>query len=79
MSITYCSLKKIRWRHIFCGEYKIIVNHNVCSDSYPIPNVDVAIHSLAGINVFTKIDMKTAYYQIQIDNNFKEVTTIIRQ
>ena len=28
------------------------------------------------MSVFTKIDMKTAYHQIAIDNNFKEVTTI---
>ena len=43
---------------------------------YPIPNVEVAIHALACMSVFTKIDLKTAYYQIPIDNNFKEVTTI---
>ena len=34
-----------------CGDYRIGVNHKVCSDSYPIPNVEVA---LAGIRVFTK-------------------------
>ena len=58
------------------GDYKIGVNHKVCSDSYPILNVKVAIHALAGMSVFTKIDSKTAYHQISIDNNFKEVTTI---
>ena len=25
-----------------CGDYKKGVNHKVCSDSYPIPNVEVA-------------------------------------
>lgn len=59
-----------------CGDYKIGVNHKVCSDSYPIPNVEVALHVLAGMSVFTKIDLKTAYHQIPIDDNFKEVTTI---
>ena len=28
------------------------------------------------MSIFTKIDLKTAYHQIPIDNNFKEVTTI---
>ena len=28
------------------------------------------------MRVFMKIDLKTAYNQIPIDNNFKEVTTI---
>ena len=59
-----------------CGEYEIGINHKVCSDSYPIPNVGVSFHALAGMSVFTRIDFKTAYHQILIDNNFKEVTTI---
>ena len=41
-----------------------------------MPNVEVAFHALADRSVFTKIDLKTAYHQIPIDNNFKEVTTI---
>lgn len=28
------------------------------------------------MSIFTKIDLKTAYHQIPIDDNFKEVTTI---
>ena len=60
------------------GDYKRGVNHKVCSDSYLIPNVEVAIHVLAGMSVFTKIDLKTAYHQIPIDDNFKEVTTITK-
>ena len=59
-----------------CGDYKVGVNYKVCSDLYPIPTVEVAIHALAGMNVFTKIDLKTANHQISIDDNFKEVTTI---
>ena len=59
-----------------CGDYKIGVNHKVCSDSYPISNVEVTIYTLADMSVFTKIDLKTAYHQIQTDDNFKEVTTM---
>ena len=59
-----------------CGDYKIGINHKVCTDSYPILNVKVAFHTQAGMSVFTKIDLKTAYHKIPIDNNFKEVTTI---
>ena len=59
-----------------CGDYKIGVNHKVCADSYPIPNVEVALHKLAGMKVFSKIDLKSAYHQIPINENFKEVTTI---
>ena len=59
-----------------CEDYEIGVNHKVCSDSYPIPNAEVAIHALADMSVFTKIDLKMAYHKIPIDDNFKEVTTI---
>ena len=59
-----------------CEDYEIDVYHKVCPDLYPIPNVEVAWHALAGMNVFTKIDLKMAYHQIPIDTNFKEVTTI---
>ena len=34
------------------------------------------MHGLAVMGIFTKIDLKTAYHQIPIDNNSKEVTTI---
>ena len=57
-------------------DHKIGVNHTVCSDSHPISNVEVAIHALAGMSVFTKIDLKTAYHQILINNNSRVVTSI---
>ena len=47
-----------------CGDYEIGVTPNVCSDSYPILNVEVTI----GRNVFTKIDLKIANHEK--DNNF---------
>ena len=43
-----------------CGDNKMGVNHKVCSDS--LPKVEVAIHTLAGMIIFTKIDLKTAYH-----------------
>ena len=59
-----------------CGDYKIGVNHQICSDSFPLPNIETASHELAGMKYFAKIDLKAAYNQIEIDDNFKEVTTI---
>ena len=44
-----------------CGDFKIGVNYKVCSNSYPLPNVEVVIHALSGMSVFTKVDLKTAY------------------
>lgn len=54
------------------GNYKIWISHKICSDSYPIPNIETAIYKLLGINFFAKINLKTVYNQIQIDENIKE-------
>lgn len=58
-----------------CGDYKVGVNHLICSDSYPILNIENVLHSLAGMKCITKIDIKSTYL-IQIDNKFKEITTV---
>ena len=71
---TIVVLRKSDWDIRICGDYEIDVNHKVCSDSYPILNVKAGIHAMTSMSVFTKIDLKTAYHQI--DDNFKEVTTI---
>lgn len=51
-----------------CGDYKIGVNHKICSDSYPISNVENILHSFAGMKYFANINLKNAYNQIQIDD-----------
>ena len=40
-------------------DYKIGVNYKVCSDSYPIPHVEVAFHALEGMSIFSKIPPNT--------------------
>ena len=60
-----------------CRDYKISVNHKVCSDSYPIPNVEVTIHAVAGMSIFKRINLKSAYDQIPTDDKFEEDQTMI--
>ena len=38
-----------------CGVYKIKVNHKMCSDSFPISNVETILHNLTGKKYFTKL------------------------
>ena len=58
------------------GDYKIGVNYKICSESFPIPKIEIILHALVGTKYFTKTDLKLAYNQIQINEKFKEVTTI---
>ena len=59
-----------------CGDYKVGVNHKICTDPYPIPDVETVLHDLAGCKYFRKIYLESAYNQIQIDEKFQEITTI---
>ena len=54
-------------------EYK--VNHQICLDSFPLPNIETTSHKLAKMKYFAKIDFNSAYKQIEIDRKFKEITT----
>ena len=59
-----------------CADYKVAVNKKICSDSYPIPNVETASSNLAGMKYFAKIDLKNAYNQIPLDEDSQHVLTI---
>ena len=59
-----------------CGDYKIDVNHQICSDSFLLPCIETASHELANIKHFAKIDLKSAYNQIEINDKFKEIITL---
>ena len=48
----------------------------VCSDLFPIPSIETAGHELAYMKHFAKIDSKSAYNHIEIDDRFKEITTL---
>nr|XP_047139127.1 uncharacterized protein K02A2.6-like [Hydra vulgaris] len=59
-----------------CSDYKIGVNQKICSDSYPIPNIETVFHKMAGMKYFAKIDFKGAYHQIEMDKEAQEITTV---
>ena len=59
-----------------CADYKAGVNEQICSDSYPLPNVEVSLASLVGCRFFAKLDLTSAYNQIKLDESSKEILTI---
>jgi len=59
-----------------CADYKVGVNSRICSDSYPTPSVEQALHKLHGAQYFAKIDLKGAYNQIETTEEAREITTI---
>ena len=56
-----------------CGDYKVTVNRETVTETYPLPRVEDLLSSLAGGKAFSKLD---AYQQVVLDDEAKEMVTI---
>ena len=59
-----------------CGDYKVTVNPALHVDQHPIPTLEQAFGRLAHGQRFTKIDLKSAYQQLVLDEASRELVTI---
>ena len=44
-------------------------------DQYPLSLIDKTINQINNAKIFTKLDIQQAFYRIQIDPDYKELTT----
>ena len=61
-----------------CGDYKT-VNPALKIDKYPLPKIEDIFASLGGSTVSSKIDLKQAYSQMELDDEAKKLLTINAQ
>ena len=59
-----------------CGDYKVTVNRENMTETYPLPRIDDLLASLAGGVVFSKLDLSHAYQQVVLDEQSIELVTI---
>ncbi len=53
-----------------CEHCKIKVNQYIHSDSFSLQNIETVNNDLARMQYFAKIEIESAYNQIEIDKNF---------
>ena len=55
-----------------CGDFKVSLSNQLKVDQCPLPRVDDVFASLAGGQRFTKIDLRQAYLQLEMEDESKE-------
>ncbi|CAK1578305.1 unnamed protein product [Parnassius mnemosyne] len=57
----------------FCIDYRRL-NDVTKKDSYPLPRIDDTLNMLTGVKWFNTLDLKSGYWQVEIDPKDKEKT-----
>ena len=59
-----------------CGDFKVTLNPMLKVDQYPLPKIDDIFANLNGGLHYTKIDLRQAYLQLEVEDVCKELLTI---
>ena len=57
----------------FCVDYRKLKSVTR-KDSHPLPRIDDTLESLAGASWFSTLDLKSGYWQVELDAQDKEKT-----
>ena len=56
-----------------CVDLKVHINGKVMDEDYPIPDMETIFYNLHGASDFGKIDLSDTYYQIELNEDAKEI------
>ncbi|XP_037942535.1 uncharacterized protein K02A2.6-like [Teleopsis dalmanni] len=59
-----------------CGDFKTTVNKQIDVDQYPLPTRESLFHMVRYGKFFSKIDLKDAYLQMELDDKAKNVLVV---
>lgn len=59
-----------------CGDYKVTVNRETVTETYPLLRVEDLLASLSGDTMFLKFNLTHAYQRVVLDDEAKQLTTI---
>lgn len=69
-------IKKPNDRYRLCVDFKATLNDNILSDAFPLPSFEEIIGRIEGSSKFAKIDLKSAYWQISLDDQARQHSVI---
>ena len=52
-------------------------NKAIIRERHPIPTVDEILYNMNGAEVFSKLDLKYGYHQIELDDESRDITTFV--
>ncbi|UYV77620.1 hypothetical protein LAZ67_15001754 [Cordylochernes scorpioides] len=70
-------VKKRDGKYRFCVDYRKL-NDVTVKDVYPIPRIDEVLDTLQGSKYFSAIDLKSGYWQVEVEEKDKEKTAFTR-
>ena len=59
-----------------CGDYKVTVNPHLQVAQHPLPKPEDMFAALGGCRVFSKIDLRHAFQQLEMDEKSQEICTV---
>ena len=59
-----------------CGDFKVTINSQLEVDEYPLPRIDDIYASLGGGTLFSVIDLRHAYLQMEVEEHSRPFLTI---
>ena len=59
-----------------CGDFKVTINPQLEVDEYPLPRIDDIYASLGGGTLFSVLDLRHAYLQMEVEEHSRPFLTI---
>ena len=69
-------VKKANGRYRMCVDFKATLNEHIQSDAYPLPTIEDIFGRIGNACKFAKVDLKSAYSQILLDDNARALSVI---
>lgn len=76
MSFTDCSCPQTRRKLRVCVDLRAL-NSNIVVDCHPLPNINKVVSMFEGAQIFSTLDLHSAYHQIELMDESKKYTAFI--